>query len=181
MQPSMETFRAWFAALAEEDRRRAARFALLACRRALPVREEIYVTDPRPRAALDLVEAWLDDKVDAGAVSEAAPGLIDPSPSSWRSPSVFAGDAVRQLVGAVPALEVAALTAAVEDAITSLDQNWRWRWGCPSQIGEELRRVFLGLPLAAAGLPRFRVEKEESTGGDLFEIEYRREFWVVDG
>lgn len=177
----MDDLWSWLSTLVEEDRPRAARFALFACRQALPVREAIYRMDPQPRAALGLVEGWLDGTVDIQAVRDAAAAMIAPSATTWLSASVRAGEAVRLLAAAAPTFDGASLEAAVEQVIASLDRDWRWRFGTPSQIGTNLRRKFLGLPPPEGDLPRFRLEKRESTGGDLYEIEYRREFWVVDG
>lgn len=177
----MEDLWSWLAALVEEDRPRAARFALFACHQSLPVWEETQTSDTRPRVALDVVEAWLAGTADIDAVRAAATSMIAPPSCTWHSASVRAGDAVRLLAEAAPGLDGAALEVVVENAIASLDRDWRWRFGVPSQIGKHLGRAFLGLPPPVGDLPRFRVEKEESTGGDLYEIEYRRKFWVVDG
>ncbi len=172
----MDDLWSWFSTLNTADR---ARFALLACRQALPVREAIYRNDPQPRAALVSIEAWLDGTADLQAVQGAAAAMEAPSAGTWQSPCVRAGEAARLLAAAAPTFDGA--EAAVEQVIASLDQDWRWRFGTPAQIGAHLRRTFLGLPPPEGALPRFRLEKEESTGGDLFEIEYRRMFWFVDG
>ena len=164
----------WFSTLSTTER---ARFALYACRQSLPVWDAIYVNDPRPHAALALVEALLDGTADLHAVQDAAAAMPDTT-GTWLSASTRAGEAVRLLAASAPTFEGA--EAAVEQVIASLDRDWRWRFGTPAQIGAHLRRTYLGLPTPEGPLPRFRLETEESTGGDLFEIEHRKKHWFID-
>ena len=158
----------------------ALRAAAAVARRALPVWEEHHEGDPRPGQALDLVTAWLAGEAPAEAVAAAAQSLLVPPSSTWYTPAIAAGEAARLVAEAVAEPSLARLGRVVERATLALMKNWRWRHGTVALLRASLLRSMTGEQVPSQPGPRWRVEYEESTGGDLYEIEYRRKWWIVD-
>ena len=177
---SFETPEALVSALAAELPDRGVRAASIAVRRALPVWEAMHEGDRRPRRALDSVDAWLDGAAPLDEVAAAAQALVAAPASTWFKPALAVGEAARLVAEAASTPTAALLERAVERATWALARDWRWGHAAFEQLQASLLRSMTEQPPPTRDGPRWRVARHESTGGDLYEIEYRTTFWVID-
>jgi len=150
-------------------------------RLVLPVWEASFPTDRRPHVAVDAVDAWLDGRGSEEAVATAHAALQAPPAFTFDRAALAAGETVREAAACVPTASADTLGRLLDHAGNALSGDGRWRYATVDEVCAAIVRAIEGAPPPSTGTsPRWRLERSESTGGDLYEIVHRRRFYVVD-